>query len=132
MSENHKRALLVVAHGSRRNASNDEIRHLVEQLGCSEMNDFDMVMAAFLELAEPSIPDGIEDCIQRGASEVLVFPYFLSAGRHVTEDIPAAVKIKQQQHSSITIIIADYLGISDGMPGMIFEHLNAELKSPES
>ena len=126
MTENGKRALLVVAHGSRRNASNDEIRHLARQLEESESNDFDMVMAAFLELAEPSIPNGIEQCIQGGASEVIVFPYFLSAGRHVTQDIPAEVETKQQQHASISITIAEYLGASAGMPGMIFEHLSAQ------
>ena len=77
MSEKHKRALLLVAHGSRRSASNDEIKRLAERLDSSERGDFEMVDAAFLELAEPSIPDGIEDCIQRGATEVVVFPYFL-------------------------------------------------------
>lgn len=124
MSEQHKRALLLVAHGSRRSASNDEIKRLAERLDSSERGDFEMVDAAFLELAEPSIADGIEDCIQRGATEVVVFPYFLSAGRHVSEDIPAQVKIKQQQYSSIKITIASYLGDADAMPGMIFEHLN--------
>ena len=46
----------------------------------------------FLELAEPSIPDGIQRCIDAGATEVVVVPYFLSAGRHVSEDIPAEVE----------------------------------------
>jgi len=26
--------------------------------------------------------------VQQGASEVVIFPYFLAAGRHVEEDIP--------------------------------------------
>lgn len=125
MSDNQKRALLIIAHGSRRSASNEEIRHLAERLDGNPGNDFDMVEAAYLELAEPSIPDGIESCIQRGATEVIVFPYFLSAGRHVAEDIPGAVEIKQQQHASIRITIASYLGAAEGMPGMIFEHLSA-------
>ena len=70
-----------------------------EQLSC-----------AFLELAEPSIPDGIEACIQAGAEEVIVLPYFLSAGRHVQEDIPREVAGKQQEHPRIPIRLAPYLG----------------------
>ena len=126
MSSDQKKALLVVAHGSRRVASNDEIRELAERLAVSRSNDYEMVKPAFLELAEPSIPDGIEACIQQGATEVVVFPYFLSAGRHVAEDIPAEVKIKQDQYPDIPIRISDYLGIASGMTEMIFDQLREQ------
>ncbi len=123
MSSERKSALVLVAHGSRRVVSNDEIRELAARLAASQANEFFMVQPAFLELAEPSIPDGIEACIQRGAMEVVVFPYFLSAGRHVAEDIPAEVKIKQAQYPHMPISIADYLGIAADMPEMILDHL---------
>lgn len=127
MSDERKRALLLVAHGSRRVASNDEIRELAQRLAASSRsNEFDFVEAAFLELAEPSIPDGIEDSIQRGATEVVVFPYFLSAGRHVAEDIPAEVRIKQDQHPDTLIRIAGYLGTAEEMTQMIFNHLGRQ------
>ncbi|MGD8590726.1 MAG: CbiX/SirB N-terminal domain-containing protein, partial [Chromatiales bacterium] len=122
-----KRALLVVAHGSRRAASNDEIRNLAKRLSAAPDNPFEMVEPAYLELAEPSIPDGIEYCIQQGAREVVVFPYFLSAGRHVAEDIPAEVHGKQEQHPDISIHVADYLGVAVGMPDMILDHLGQQL-----
>jgi sirohydrochlorin ferrochelatase len=121
------KALLLVAHGSRRTASNDEIRQLAQRLTAEPDNDFDIVKSAFLELAEPSIPDGIEACIQTGAKEVIIFPYFLSAGRHVAEDIPAEVHIKQEEYPNISIHIADYLGLAAGMPGMILNQLNRQV-----
>ncbi len=52
-------SLLLVAHGSRRKTSNDEIRALTETLHRKAENRFDEVRCAFLKLAEPSIPDGI-------------------------------------------------------------------------
>lgn len=81
------KSLLIIAHGSRRAASNDDVRQLAERISKLPSTDFDEVSAAFLELAEPSIPDDLEACIQRGATEVVVFPYFLAAGRHVVEEI---------------------------------------------
>lgn len=123
MIASNKRALLVVAHGSRRETSNDEIRNLAKHLARTADSGFGTVSAAFLELAEPSIPEGIERCIQEGASEVIVFPYFLSAGRHVAEDIPAEVRPKQKEHPEVSIIVADYLGVAAGMPAMILGHL---------
>lgn len=109
------KALLLIAHGSRRAASNDEVRELAKRLADRAGDSYDMVDAAFLELAEPSIPDGIQCCINRGAREVVVLPYFLSAGRHVAEDIPREVQAKIDQYPELDIRIAPYLGSADGI-----------------
>jgi len=109
------KGLLLVAHGSRRAASNDEIRELTKLLRDRASTDFDITSCAFLELAEPSIPDGIEECIQQGATEVKVLPYFLSAGRHVATDIPQEVKIKQDEYPDMKIEITPYLGESNAI-----------------
>jgi sirohydrochlorin ferrochelatase len=108
-----KRALVIVAHGSRREASNDEVRKFVEGVANKVGERFMQIEAAFLELAEPSIPDGIEKCIQAGADEVIVLPYFLTAGRHVAQDIPAEVEIKRKQYPHTPISIAAYLGADE-------------------
>lgn len=106
------KSLLIVAHGSRRQASNDEVRALSRRLAESE-HDFDHVDCAFLELAEPSIPEGLERCIEHGASEVVIFPHFLAAGRHVAEDIPAEVAPVEAKHPQVSVRIAPHLGASD-------------------
>ncbi len=115
------KALLLVGHGSRRAASNDEVRQVSERLGERAGDTYGLVSCAFLELAEPSIPDGIEQCIQAGADEVVVLPYFLSAGRHVAEDIPNEVQGKIDQHPGITIRIAPYLGAADGIVDLLLD-----------
>ncbi len=103
-------SILLVAHGSRREASNNEVRRRVARLQTTAAPLQRDVRAAFLERASPSIPDGIQQCIDAGATEVTVLPYFLSAGRHVAADIPHQVRIKQDEHPDIKISIAPYLG----------------------
>jgi sirohydrochlorin ferrochelatase len=115
------RALLIVAHGSRREASNEEVRGLTWALAKAAGDAFDHVDCAFLELADPSIPDGIQHCIDAGADEVVVLPYFLSAGRHVSEDIPAQVRLKQQEHPRVSIHVAPYLGSAPGVVDLLLE-----------
>lgn len=102
--------LVLVAHGSRRQASNDEVRQLTEALRAAVGDEYQTVACAFLELAEPSIPDGIEATIDSNTREVVVLPYFLSAGRHVAEDIPGEVDKVRRRYPRVTIRIADYLG----------------------
>jgi sirohydrochlorin ferrochelatase len=115
------KALLIVAHGSRREASNEEVRELTKRIAAQAGDRYDLVDCAFLELAPPSIPDGIQCCIDRGADEVVVLPYFLSAGRHVAEDIPNDVKGKQDEHPNINIRIAPYIGGLDGIAGLMLQ-----------
>jgi len=115
------RALLLVAHGSRRDASNDEVRQLADKLRNATGDAYGRVECAFLELAEPSIPDGIDCCIADGASEVVVLPYFLSAARHVVKDIPEIVGAAQNRHPSIPLRIAPYLGQASSLVDSLLE-----------
>ena len=103
-------ALLLIAHGSRRQASNEEVKSLAKLLAESPKIDGKIVECAFLELADPSISIGISTCVQKGATCVVVLPYFLSAGRHVAVDIPAELVKAQKIHPQVEIKIAPYLG----------------------
>ena len=107
------KALLLIAHGSRRQNSNEEVKALAETLAARVQHEDSIVECAFLELADPSIPQGVATCVQRGATNILVLPYFLSAGRHVAEDIPAELEKAKQLHPNVTINIAPYLGSVD-------------------
>lgn len=113
-------ALLLVAHGSRREASNDEVRVLTESLRQSADGQFEFIDCAFLELADPLIPEGVNRCVAARATQVVVLPYFLSAGRHVSKDIPEIIDVARRQHPGVNIHIAPYLGLSaDIIPALI-------------
>jgi sirohydrochlorin ferrochelatase len=114
-----KHCLLLIAHGSRRSSSNDEVRRLTALLGEKVLHRFDATLCAFLELAEPSIPDAIQCCVDSGAEEIIILPYFLAAGRHVTEDIPTIVAAKKAQHPTIDIQMIAHLGDSPGLVDLL-------------
>lgn len=115
------KALLVVAHGSRRKESNEEIAALTAKVAQRAAGEYDVVEYAFLELAEPSIPDGITKCLQQGAQIVSVLPYFLARGTHVVEDIPEQVAIAQSKHPQAQIHITPYLGTVEELPDVLLK-----------
>lgn len=117
----------MIAHGSRREVSNDEIRLLTERLRARKGVEFDDVRCAFLELAQPSIAEGIAECAASGAGTVVVYPYFLSAGRHVATDIPEEVAAALSDHPGLNLVIASYLGSASGIEDMILHQAVAEL-----
>jgi sirohydrochlorin ferrochelatase len=113
--------LLLVAHGSRRAASNEEVRELAARLESISWDRFDKVIPAFLELAEPEIPEGIDACVAAGATQVTVLPYFLSAGRHVAHDIPEELEKAQANHPQLPIRVANYIGQNQEMPMLLLQ-----------
>lgn len=104
------KALLLIAHGSRREASNEEVRELADRVAQVAAGHFDLVVPAFLELADPDIPGGVDRCVAAGATEVNVVPYFLSAGRHVARDIPEQLDLARRNHPGLVLQQNNYLG----------------------
>jgi sirohydrochlorin ferrochelatase len=101
-------ALLLIAHGSRRPEANADLEHLAGVLRAG--GEYRHVQPAFLELCEPGIVVGGELCVAAGATRVVLLPYFLSAGIHVTEDLAAAREELARGHPDVTFLVAEPLG----------------------
>lgn len=114
-------ALLIVAHGSRRQASNQEVFDLAQSLSGRADNRFDLVKAAFLEIADTLIPDGIEQCAKAGATEIVIMPYFLNSGKHVTQDIPNVIIAIKPQYPDISIQVTPHIGASSVMADLVLQ-----------
>jgi sirohydrochlorin ferrochelatase len=78
-------AVLLIAHGSRRQDANDDLVRLAGIL--RNRGTYAIVETAYLELAVPDIPAGGAACVGQGATRVKLLPYFLSAGTHVVDDL---------------------------------------------
>jgi sirohydrochlorin ferrochelatase len=113
--------LLLIAHGSRRQGANDEIERLAERIGGLDDNDYDGVVAAFLEIAEPDIHRGISRCVERGAEHIVVVPYFLAGGNHVNGDIPGEIACVSAGLPQVKIELSQYLGASDAMADLVLD-----------
>ena len=111
--------LLLIAHGSRRQSANDEVSRLGERVAALADNDFDGVVTAFLELAEPDIHQGVASCVEQGADHIVAVPYFLAGGNHVKKDIPAELECARAGSPQVQIEIAQYLGASEAMADLV-------------
>jgi sirohydrochlorin ferrochelatase len=100
-------ALLLIAHGSRQAEANTDLHHVAAGL---RARGHALVVASFLELAEPGILDGGRQCVEAGARRVVLVPYFLSAGVHVRRDLSAAREALAGQFPDVEFVLADALG----------------------
>jgi sirohydrochlorin ferrochelatase len=113
------RALIIVAHGSRKNSSNEEVKALGEKVKYLQDKHYAFVMTAFLEFAAPSLEESMLSCIDKGASEIVILPYFLASGNHVTRDIPEVVQKIQASYPQVKITLKEHLGSASGMVSLV-------------
>ena len=104
-----KTAILIVDHGSKKKAANEMLKHIAEHV--SRLRPEFIVETAHMELADPSIQQGIQKCVELGAKTVVVHPYMLSPGRHATEDIPKMVQVCARHYPEIKIRVTEPLGV---------------------
>ncbi|XP_042502736.1 sirohydrochlorin ferrochelatase, chloroplastic isoform X2 [Macadamia integrifolia] len=114
--------VIIVDHGSRRQESNLMLNEFVAMF--RERTGYPIVEPAHMELAEPSIKDAFNLCVQQGAHRVIVSPYFLFPGRHWYEDIPALTAEAAKEHSCISYIVTAPLGLHE----LIVDVVNDRIK----
>jgi sirohydrochlorin ferrochelatase len=100
-------ALLLVAHGSSQPEANADLHHLAEAL---RQRGYEIVVASFLELAQPDIAAGGACCVELGAAKVVMVPYFLSAGVHVRRDLTEARAKLAARFPHVEFHLAEPLG----------------------
>lgn len=113
------KAILLVSHGSRAPETEKEIRDLIGQL--KKVSKLPILEYAFLEITAPSIPEGIDTCIQKGAKEISVLLNFLNTGKHVNEDIPRIVDQAKKMYPNICFKITKPIGQHPGISGLFLD-----------
>ena len=121
--------IVIVDHGSRREASNAMLETFVERFTAETSHE--IVEPAHMELAEPSIATAFDRCVDRGATRVVVMPYFLSPGRHWHQDIPELTRNAAARRPGVSYLVGSPIGLHPLMVGVIdarLEHCLARAK----
>lgn len=108
-----KNGIVIVDHGSRRTESNKMLEEVARLFGERFAERFEIVEPAHMELCEPSIATAYARCVERGASRVIVCPFFLGPGKHWTSDIPRLAAEAAEAHPGTRYHVTMPLGIDD-------------------
>ena len=114
------KAILLIDHGSRRHEANemmDCMASLVQAMAGPDV----IVRHAHMELAEPSIEAGVRNCVIAGATELTVFPYMLSPGKHSTGDIPRMVAAAAKAYPALDVHVTNAFGVHEKLAELILQ-----------
>lgn len=128
-----KECIVMIGHGSPRQTANRldsmaAILHARLHPGCRD----DCVRTAYLQFGAPGIDKAIDDCVSQGAKKVILHPFFLSEGQHVTKDIPDMIQDARLRHPSVKFVYTEPLGIHEKLAQIAIERImDAESLSPD-
>lgn len=80
-----------------------------------------LVRYAHMELADPLIPAGVDACVSAGATELIVFPYMLSPGKHSTRDIPRMVGEAARRYPDVKVRVTEAFGVHAKLAEVVLE-----------
>ncbi len=107
-------ALVVFAHGSSIESANDAVRAVSADL--ARAGGYDFVEPAFLGGGAPDLTAAARSLAGRGATRIIVIPYFLTLGLHLQRDLPDLLEAARRANPGVAITMTPPL---DGHPGLM-------------
>jgi sirohydrochlorin ferrochelatase len=114
------RGVLLIDHGSRNPRANEVVLDAANKM--RDALPGTLVEHAHLEIASPTITEGVEALLERGATELFVQPWFLAPGRHVETDVPGAVRAALGARS-IPVSFGVPFGADDALVALVLTRL---------
>jgi sirohydrochlorin cobaltochelatase len=111
-------AVVLVGRGATDPDANAEVAKTARLL--LEGRGLGTVETAFVSLAEPSVPQGLDRAAALGYQQVVVLPYFLFAGV-LPDRIVAQARTWAEDHPGTTVLTADLIGPSDRLAELVVE-----------
>ena len=116
-------AVILVGHGSLRQASGASMIRLAALLRKQEVAP--IATAGFLNFSQPTVADAVERCARKGATHVVIQPYFLISGFYVKRILPQLVAEAQAAHPALTFSVAEAFEYHPALVQMVLERASA-------
>ncbi len=103
-----KTAVIILGHGSRSKDADEAVKRVVVEV--KKIGGYEIVEHAFLQYIRPSPLDALEKCIQQQAEKIVIVPFFMQSGTHVSRDIPELAEKAKKHYSNIDIVVTECVG----------------------
>ncbi|WP_063848033.1 sirohydrochlorin chelatase [Paenibacillus sp. FSL H7-0357] len=115
------KTVLLVGHGSRVAEGNEELRKFTSELAARKPEL--TFVTCFIELASPSIAEGIALCVKGGASTVYVVPIILFAAGHSKLDIPLAMDQAKLKYPGVEFVYGRPVGVQERAVDILLDRI---------
>jgi sirohydrochlorin ferrochelatase len=116
-----KKAAILMGHGSRMPGAAEDMEHVVEHL--KNKIDYDIIEICQMSGLGEHFPEVFDRCVEQGATQVVVLPYFLHLGVHLLVDIPGMMQEKAKEHPGVKVILGKHLGFDETLVDLVAKRI---------
>jgi len=113
-----KAGVIILGHGSKLNKANDIVRKISKDIMKSGIGA-KVVEVAFLQLCQPDLRKAIEKIAGAGCKKIIIVPFFLFMGNHVTRDIPHLIESESKIYKDVKFVYARNIGQDPRMTSIV-------------
>lgn len=103
MTQNGKKSVIVVSHGSKNIKTAKQFNALVASLRKREKNV--RIEGAFLQFNQPDLLSAIAKLVKEGYTRIGVVPFFLMHGNHIERDLPEIILAEKKKYPKVDFMI---------------------------
>ena len=122
-------AIIILGHGSPVSKANNTLHEVAKSV--KEKGSYDIVQPAFLQFEHPDFSEAVDLLVKQGAKKIIVHPYFLYMGRHVTKDLPFEIGTAEKKYPNLEFVLAPHLGYHEKLVDVAVERIE-QIKGQES
>ncbi len=120
-------AAIILFHGSKAEGSIEIVQRILAEV--RRHSTCEIVQGAFLRHSQPALMDVVQHCVQQNIDKIVVVPFFLQMGTHVTADIPILIEKAKKKYPGLQISATDAVGSHSGMIDIVLNLVEARKKS---
>ena len=98
-------AIILFSHGSVLCGAGETLFALAARM--EARGDAPIVEVGFLNYSQPTFAQAFEKCVERGATRILVAPYFLVAGYFVKVSLPPVIAPMRDKYPGVEVVVAE-------------------------
>ncbi len=118
--------IIIVGHGNPENESDNtafiaEELHRIIHPSCGNK----CVRIAYLQFMNPELPEAIKEAVNDGANRIIIHPYLLSSGYHVSKNIPDMIDKAKNIHPHVEFVYTEPLGAHKKLVEVVLERIRS-------
>ena len=129
MKGSRNEAIILLGHGSRIPGAGEGMEQVARRM--RERLPASIIEICYMSRIGPHFPEVFENCISRGATKVLVMPYFLHSGLHLLEDIPDLLLEKARKYPDVKLILGKNLGFDECLVDLVIKRMEESCDLPD-
>ena len=106
--KNAKLGIIILSHGSRLKKANASLDKIIKTT--KKNTGLGIIIPAYLQFCHPNLTESVKSLIGQECRTIIIIPFFLFNGNHVTRDIPDIIKEEKAKYPKVRFIYTKNLG----------------------